>query len=171
MVRPPSGRSGLNTFSIAVGVRHAGYRSLPLKQVPASSESSFPRRCPAIDDGDRFRGQVRAFSGSFREPRGRGDDGTRNGVDAGRTRRGADSLLPGGPPETSMVRRGSTVRVRQRALAKVPANRHFVVVLHVEHADTFRTHLWYARRTSTSRDVFRARLREARSRRLPRNVL
>src|SRR5262249_39209059 len=43
--------------------------------------------------------------------------------------------------------------------------------LFVERADTFRTHLRYARRTATSRDVFRARPREARLRRLQRNSL
>jgi hypothetical protein len=61
--------------------------------------------------GDR---SGRAFSGSFRELRGRGDDDTRNGVDA--EKNGAGSGFPvTRRPSRNMVRRGSTVRVRQRA--------------------------------------------------------
>jgi hypothetical protein len=55
---------------------------------------------------------------------------------------------------TSMVRRGSTVRVRQRACesgCKVALS----CCLNIEHADTFRTHLRYPRRIATSPDVFR----------------
>ena len=55
---------------------------------------------------------------------------------------------------TSMVRRGSTVRVRQRAYLKCLQSA-LCCCLSTEHADTFRTHLRYARRTATSRVVFR----------------
>jgi hypothetical protein len=67
-----------------------------------------------------------------------------------------------------MVRRGSTVRVRQRAypkcllpsegLPKVPAIQRFGCPS-AEHADTFRTHLRYARRTAASRVVSRRIIR------------
>src|SRR5215208_4699678 len=54
---------------------------------------------------------------------------------------------------TSMVRRGSTVRVRQRTLVKYLQTTISGCLL-VEHADTFRTHLRYSRRSATSRDAF-----------------
>jgi hypothetical protein len=53
-----------------------------------------------------------------------------------------------------MVRRGSTVRVRQRACMKC-LQMALLCCLNLEHADTFRTHLRYARRIATSRDAFR----------------
>jgi hypothetical protein len=53
----------------------------------------------------------------------------------------------------SMVRRGSTVRVRQRACTKA-LQVGISCCLLVEHADTERTHLRFARRTAALRDVF-----------------
>jgi hypothetical protein len=53
-----------------------------------------------------------------------------------------------------MVRRGSKVRVRQRASLKALQMR-FSCCLILEQADTFRTHLRCARRTETSRDAAR----------------
>jgi hypothetical protein len=54
----------------------------------------------------------------------------------------------------SVVRRGSTVRVRQRAFGKC-LQIGTSCRLHGEHADTPRTHLRYARRTPTPRDAAR----------------
>src|SRR5919204_1278443 len=65
-----------------------------------------------------------------------------------------------------MVRRGSTVRVRQRALQKRRKSQ-LSCCLCKEHADKFRTHFWYARRTATASDAFWHSLSgEARPRRL-----
>lgn len=86
---------------------------------------SFLRRCPALADGDRFWGQVGAFPGSFLELRARGDDGRQSGVDAGKTSGEPIFCDAQAPPETSMVRRGSTVRVRQRASVFCPAQPSF----------------------------------------------
>jgi hypothetical protein len=68
--------------------------------------------------GVRSWGQVRGSSGGLRAVRGRGAAGTESTGVAGKTCKQA--LLLCLPPErqTSMVRRGSTVRVRQRALQK-----------------------------------------------------
>jgi hypothetical protein len=74
------------------------------------------RRASAIAAGDRFWGQVPAVPGVSRALRGRGERNSENavvqGIRGGRPVSGDCQ----GPPETSMVRRGSTVRVRQRAL-------------------------------------------------------
>jgi hypothetical protein len=57
-------------------------------------------------------------------------------------------------PATFMVRRGSTVRVRQRASEKC-LQIGISCCLRLERADTFRTHFWYARRIATSGDALR----------------
>jgi hypothetical protein len=49
------------------------------------------------------------------------------------------------PERGSMVRRGSTVRVRQRAYLKV-LQIGTCCCLRRERTDTFPTHIWYARR-------------------------
>ena len=73
---------------------------------PAHSETDDP------DLGDRFWGQVRVVSRLFRESQGGDRNGARTGLDTGKQggkRASADSPRH---QETSMVRRGSTVRVR-----------------------------------------------------------
>jgi hypothetical protein len=55
---------------------------------------------------------------------------------------------------------GSTVGVRQRAYVKCLQSALYCC-LRVEHADTFRTHFWDARRTATSRDAFWRRVPKA----------
>jgi hypothetical protein len=68
--------------------------------------------------GDGFWGQVRGFSGRLRALGGRGASDRRNGVVAGKRRSKRCSSIPLPQRESSVVRRGSSVRVRQRALQK-----------------------------------------------------
>jgi hypothetical protein len=71
-----------------------------------------------LGSGDRYWGQVRGFSGRLKALRGRDASDRRSGVVAGKTPQQALFLSPLLRRESSMVRRGSTVRVRQRAYQK-----------------------------------------------------
>jgi hypothetical protein len=90
--------------------------------LPKLRRSLLCREVPRDRGWGRVLGIGQVVSGSFGELRVGGEGRSETGAGAGNTRREADFLGSGAPPETSMVRRGSTVRVRQRAL-KIPAKR------------------------------------------------
>jgi hypothetical protein len=140
-------------------------------EISASAKSGGRSARWSSDDflGDRFWGQVQGPSGRLKALRGRGAAGKRTSRVAGKALQQALFISRVAEARTSMVRRGSTVRVRQRALMKclqisISCQRF------MQHAGTSRVRLWYSRRRATSRDASDTAHRygiEARSRERP----
>jgi hypothetical protein len=76
--------------------------------------------------GDWFWGQVWVIPGLLSEPQGEDTKRARTGLGCRKTRREARSFHPPIHGQSSMVRRGSTVRVRQRALQRPRKTGSFV---------------------------------------------
>jgi hypothetical protein len=111
------GHAGVDTTDRSITTSSDRPRASTLRPAGSETESTqcrtgcWPRRIrgQVLGTGLRF---LREAQGSSRE----GASGSRNGLVAGKTRSKRCSCVPFSQPESSMVRRGSTVRVRQRAL-------------------------------------------------------